>query len=164
MDILIRNARHADFGEIVSLNKGAEQYTSPLDLARLVELDHYAAFHIVAEDKDKVVAFLMAMGENQPYRNANYEWFAARYAAFLYIDRVVVDEAYAGKGIGSMLYQHLFESARSYQTPIIACEYNLIPPNMPSKHFHDKMGFREAGQQWLEDGAKQVSMQILELG
>jgi uncharacterized protein len=45
----------------------------------------------------------------------------------------------------------------------VTCEYNIVPPNEPSRIFHGKFGFREIGTQWIANGAKQVSMQAAEI-
>jgi uncharacterized protein len=41
---------------------------------------------------------------------------------------------------------------------MITCEFNIVPPNEPSRIFHDRFGFQEPGTQWLDEGAKQVSL------
>ncbi len=45
----------------------------------------------------------------------------------------------------------------------MTCEYNVIPPNEPSRTFHEKFGFREIGTQWVANGSKQVSLQAAEI-
>lgn len=157
---VIRDAVATDFDAIVALNAAEEQHTSPMDHARLEALHALAAWHRVATVEGSVAAFLLAMGEGCGYANANFEWFAAHAADFLYVDRIVVGRGYQGHGLGSLLYRDLFAQARASGIARIACEYNLVPPNEPSRLFHDKFGFREAGRQWLGDGTKQVSMQI----
>ena len=72
----------------------------------------------------------------------------------------MVAAACRGLRLGSLLYKDLFEHARTQGIPRLACEYNIVPPNQPSRLFHDKFGFEEQGTQWLGNGAKQVSLQI----
>lgn len=158
-EILIREPHECDFQTIVDINDVEVQHTSPMDIQRLRDLDHLSAYHQVVEVDGKVVAFLLAMRENCPYQNENYAWFASHYAKFLYIDRIVVESRSGGLKIGSMLYQDMFNYARSNNIPVITCEYNLVPPNEPSRLFHEKFGFKEIGTQWLSDGIKKVSMQ-----
>jgi predicted GNAT superfamily acetyltransferase len=64
--------------------------------------------------------------------------------------------------LGSLLYEDIFRHARSNAIPLITCEYNLVPPNEPSRLFHDKFGFKEQGALWVANGAKQVSLQVAE--
>lgn len=159
---VLRAATAADFSAIVRLNVAEVQHTSAMDEARLAELHAMAAYHKVALVDGEVAAFLLALREDAPYRNDNHGWFVARYPRFLYVDRIVVGPNGAGLGLGSQLYRNLFEAARAEAVPMICCEYNIEPPNEPSRRFHDKFGFHEVGSQWLDGGKKRVSLQIAE--
>lgn len=159
---LIRTAQAGDFAAIVALNVGEVQHTSAMDEARLAELHAMAAYHKLAVVDGEAAAFLLAFREDAPYRNDNHGWFAARYPRFLYVDRIVVGPQGAGLGLGSQLYRDLFETARANGVPVVCCEYNVEPPNEPSRRFHDKFGFREVSSQWLDGGKKRVSLQIAE--
>ena len=156
----IRDAVDADFGRIVALNDAEITQTSPMDRSRLIELDRLAALHWVVHDNDRVVAFLLAIREGAAYDSENYRWFAARHARFLYVDRIVVDAAHAGQGIGARLYRRLFDHARASGVAQIACEYNLEPPNLASQAFHARFGFAEVGRQQVANGSKTVSLQL----
>jgi len=158
----IRDAAEGDFSAIVELNAHEVQHTSPMDLERLRYLDSISACHKVATVDDAVAAFLLAMKDGCGYVNDNYEWFAARYPQFLYVDRIVVSSKFQGRRLGSKLYLDLFQQARTKQIQVVTCEYNIVPPNEPSRIFHGKFGFREIGTQWIANGAKQVSMQAKE--
>jgi uncharacterized protein len=159
-NVAIRTAVPRDFGEICALNLAEVQHTSAMDETRLVELDAISCYHKVACLDGVVSAFLLAMCNGSPYKNDNFEWFSKRYARFIYVDRVVVSFGSRGRRLGSLLYEDLFRHARSNAIPLLACEYNLFPPNEPSRVFHDKFGFKEKGTQWVANGAKQVSLQI----
>ena len=156
----IRDAVEADFGGILALNEAEVVRTSPMDRARLSELDRLAAVHWVAEVEGQVVAFLLAMREGVAYDSENYRWFAERHARFLYVDRIVVDAAHAGQGIGARLYRRLFDHACANGIAQIACEYNLEPPNPASQAFHARFGFVGVGQQQVAGGHKTVSLQL----
>ncbi|HEX7804489.1 MAG TPA: GNAT family N-acetyltransferase [Pseudoxanthomonas sp.] len=158
--IELRDARPADFAAVVALNDSEVSHTSAMDEARLRQLHSYACYHKVVEIDGAVGAFLLAMREGCGYVNANFEWFAARYPSFLYVDRIVVGARHQGLRLGKRLYLDLFDYARTQNIPVVACEYNLAPPNEPSRIFHDKFGFQEVGSQWLDGGAKQVSLQV----
>ena len=158
----IRDAAEGDFPAIVELNAHEVQHTSPMDLERLRYLDSISTCHKVATVDDEVAAFLLAMKDHCGYVNDNYEWFAARYPQFLYVDRIVVSSKFQGRRLGSKLYLDLFQQARTKQIQVVTCEYNIVPPNEPSRIFHGKFGFREIGTQWIANGAKQVSMQAKE--
>jgi predicted GNAT superfamily acetyltransferase len=159
-DIVIRDAKPADFERICALNLAEVQHTSAMDVARLTELNDLCCYHKVASIREIPCAFLLAMRDGSPYRNDNFEWFAQRYARFIYIDRVVVSAESRGRRLASLLYEDLFAHARANAVPLIACEYNVIPPNEPSRLFHQKFGFAERGSQWVADGTKRVSLQV----
>lgn len=159
-NVVIRDAAVEDFESICALNLAEVQHTSAMDLPRLVELNALSCHHKVAVRDDIVSAFLLAMCDGASYVNDNFEWFAARYARFIYVDRVVVSSACRGLRLGSLLYEDLFRHARSNAIPRVACEYNIVPCNQPSRLFHDKFGFTEQGTQWVANGTKRVSLQV----
>ncbi len=156
----LRDALGRDFARIVALNASVVQETSAMDLARLQFLHSLHFRHRVAEIDGNVVAFLLTMRDGAAYQNDNFAWFSACYPRFVYVDRIVVASVAAGLGVGRRLYDDLFAEARSEHIDIVACEYNLEPPNPASKAFHDRFGFREVGQQHVADGSKRVSLQI----
>jgi predicted GNAT superfamily acetyltransferase len=97
-----------------------------------------------------VVAFVMAMTNGCTYDSANYRWFSDRVEHFLYIDRVVVSEAYRGLGIGRLLYAQVYAFALQAQLPIICAEIDLVPVNPASLRFHSKAGFAQIGIRQLD--------------
>jgi predicted GNAT superfamily acetyltransferase len=161
--VVIRNAAHADFEDVCELNRAEVQHTSPMDEARLAILADLSCYFKVATVEGCTAAFLLAMREGAPYANENFAWFAGKFARFIYVDRIVVSRAFKGLRIGSMLYEDLFRFARDCAIPVVTCEYNIEPPNDASRRFHDKFGFSEQGTQWLAGGAKQVSLQAVQI-
>jgi predicted GNAT superfamily acetyltransferase len=127
--------------------------------ARLQELHGLSCYHKVACRDGAVSAFLLAMRHDADYNNENFDWFRQRYQRFIYIDRIVVAATARGQGLASLLYEDLFSFARANAISLIVCEYNLAPPNEPSRLFHDRFGFRERGTQWAAAGTKRVSLQ-----
>jgi predicted GNAT superfamily acetyltransferase len=160
--LVIRNAERSDFQSICALNLNEVQHTSPMDQGRLQTLAGLACYHRVASKDGVVAAFLLAICSGAAYENENFAWFERSYPRFLYIDRVVVSSAFRGHGMASLLYDDLFNYARDNAIPVLTCEYNLIPPNEPSRLFHDKFGFKECGTQWVANGTKRVSLQVAE--
>ncbi|NOT88476.1 MAG: GNAT family N-acetyltransferase [Lysobacter sp.] len=161
--ILIRDAKEPDFDRIVELNAAAVRETSAMDLDRLQRLHTLAFQHRVALADGRLVGFLLSMRDGAEYANDNFGWFAGRYPHFVYIDRIVVDGAFAGQGIGRLLYEDLFSRSRAEGIGIVACEYNLDPPNPASNAFHLRFGFVEVGRQRVADGTKLVSLQVAQL-
>lgn len=162
-EVLIRDATQADHKRIVALNASQVQHTSPMDLARLGQLDALACYHKVAVVDGQVGAFLLSMASGCGYRNENFAWFSERLSDFLYIDRIVVDARHQGAGLGRRLYGDLFDYVRHLGLAVVACEYNVVPSNNPSRAFHRKLGFRELGSEWVGGGAKKVSFQIADV-
>ena len=159
---VIRNAAPTDFEAICALNLAEVQHTSAMDVARLTELNAMSCYHKVASLEGVVSAFLLAICDGSPYMNENFEWFSKRYERFIYVDRIVVSGASRGLRLGSRLYEDVFGYARSKAIPLVACEYNILPPNEPSRLFHEKFGFKEQGTQWVANGTKRVSLQVAE--
>lgn len=155
----LRDIVGSDFPAILALNASEVEKTSHLDHDGLAALLGMSAYGKVVTVDARVVAFLIVLPDGVPYESDNFRWFAARMPCFLYIDRVVVDARFAGRGLGSRLYSDLFDFARARGTTTITCEYNIEPPNPVSRAFHDRFGFREVGTQWVAGGTKQVSLQ-----
>jgi uncharacterized protein len=162
-EVVIRDVEEADLAAIVLLNTAEVRHTSPMNEDRARQLVSLCAYARVAVVEGRVAAFLLAMRAGADYRNDNFAWFAARHADYLYVDRIVVDAAVQGHRLGSALYADLFAFARAHGIPRITCEFNVVPPNEPSRRFHARHGFVEAGSQWLDERRKQVSMQVAEL-
>ena len=156
---MIRDASESDFDAILRLNLESEHFLSPMDRARLQHLHRQATYHRVACIDGDVAAFLLVLHEGADYDSPNYRWFAERYPAFLYIDRVVVDACQQGRRLGAALYRDLFEFARAGGVPMVTREFDVVPPNPASSAFHARFGFREVGEQWIWQGRKKVSLQ-----
>lgn len=158
--LVIRDAADTDFSRIVELNEAEVRQTSAMSFARLRSLVAMSAYCRVATSNGVVAAFLLAIRNGAAYDSDNYRWFASRLGDFLYVDRIVVGNAFARRGIGATLYTDLFAYARLQGIDTIACEYNIDPPNPVSRMFHDRFGFAEVGTQWLAHGRKRVSLQV----
>jgi len=161
--ILIRDALPTDFAQILTLNEESVQVLSPLSPERLAHLHRQAAYHRVLVDRDRVAAFLLAFREAAQYDSPNYRWFNDHFPTFLYIDRIVVAHADRGHGFGRRLYADLFAFAARTHAGLVTCEFDIDPPNEPSRRFHQRYGFKEVGTQWLGANSKQVSLQAVSL-
>lgn len=116
--------------------------------------------HLVIERDGEVIAFLLAFREHANYDSVNYQWFEQRYPSFLYIDRVVVAQNVQANGAGSLLYKRAFAHSVELGIPVLACEFDVEPPNPISERFHAKFGFCEVGRQTVAGGRKHVSLQV----
>jgi predicted GNAT superfamily acetyltransferase len=160
---MLRDATPADFPAILELNHAFVSVLSPLDQARLARLHALAALHRVIEQDGHVAAFLLVLREGADYDSPNYRWFVQRHARFLYVDRIVVAGTTQARGAGSALYGDLVALATREAVPLVACEFDIEPPNPASARFHARLGFREVGRQRLDGGRKTVSLQVLEV-
>ena len=161
--MLIRQAQATDFSRILDINATEEEKTSRIDLARITQLDRWSDYHRVAVVEGQVVGFLLVMSDASDYDGDNFRWFVERYKRFLYVDRIVIDQAYAGQGVGSALYGDLIEFAATQGRPALCCEINVSPPNPVSHAFHARFGFNEVGRSAEASAPKIVSYQLAAL-
>lgn len=154
----IRDVETRDFATILQLNRVWEHVTSPLDDGALAALHEQAAYHRAAEIDGRVVGFLLALAPGANYESPNYLWFDRSVGDFLYIDRVVVDSASQGSGVGALLYADVLAYARARGMGRLVCEVDIEPLNVSSDAFHKRLGFVEVGTQYVGDGRKRVSL------
>ncbi len=162
-NVMIRDASANDFSAILELNAASVHFLSPLDAIGLRHLHAQAAYHRVVELQGRVAAFLLAFREDAHYDSPNYLWFTQHYPAFLYIDRIVVDLAARGLGLGIQLYDDIIAFASRTGVTRLTCEFDLDPPNPVSARFHQRYAFREVGRQRVGAGMKQVSLQARDI-
>jgi uncharacterized protein len=155
---VIRDSTEADFAALLRLNLESEHFLSPLTLPRLQTLHAQAWYRRVICLDGVVQGFLLALREGVDYDSPNYQWFAARYTEFLYIDRIVIGASARGRHLGVRLYEDLFARAREQRLARITCEFDTDPPNEPSRRFHERFGFLEVGSQRVAGGKKAVSL------
>ena len=56
---------------------------------------------------NETVGFIVCFREGSSYNSLNYKFFSKNETKFLYIDRVVIKDAFRRKGIGLNLYQYI---------------------------------------------------------
>ena len=139
--------------ELLDANNASARETSMLSRARFDRLISTAR---VALFVPPAAAFLLAFEQSDDYDGGHFLWFRSRLDKFLYIDRVVVAEAYRRQGLGHLLYVDVFKRAVELGHARVVCEVNLRPPNPVSDKFHAAQGFEEIGRATTDDGAKTV--------
>ncbi|HET7306960.1 MAG TPA: GNAT family N-acetyltransferase [Gammaproteobacteria bacterium] len=164
MSIRIRNADADDFDYLMVLNESSVPEVNGLDGPALEKLVAMAPYCRVVEQDGEDAGFLLGLEAGADYASVNYQFFSARYDSFAYVDRVVIDAANRGQGLGTALYDDFEAWARERGAPRIACEVNLRPPNEASRAFHLARGFKEIGSQETEAGSKTVTLMIKDLG
>lgn len=162
--IVFRPAEARDHSFILNLNGANVDVLAPMDERRLGLFEAWAELFWIAEIDGRPAAFLIALREGLDYWSENYKWFSARYPRFLYVDRIVIDEAGRRRGLGRRLYTAVLEHARQTEVPVVCAEIDTEPVyNDASLRFHAAMGFREAGTQYVRRGEIKVSLQVCEL-
>jgi predicted GNAT superfamily acetyltransferase len=144
----------APLGEaLLVLNDAHAQELSWLEPERLQHLVKQA---FLARRIGNLDAFLLALDQDAEYDSPNFLWFRARYARFVYVDRIVVASTARGRGCARRLYLDLFEHAVRAGHDRIVCEVNTRPPNPESDAFHAALGFVVVGSASIHNGSKTV--------
>jgi len=88
--------------------------------------------------------------------HGNLDWLRAHLNNFFYIDRVIIDGAAHGRGLGRQLYTDVVQFARARSYDWLACEVNTRPDNPGSHAFHLREGFTAIGEQAFPEKDKAV--------
>jgi predicted GNAT superfamily acetyltransferase len=163
----LRPYDEADLARLVDLNNAAYPAVPIVGRAELAELIALASLALVAVDQDseaggEASGFVLAINPGTAYASENYTFFSDRAAQvgrdFLYVDRIVIDEAARGEGIGRRLYEAVFERAAADGRDEVTCEVNIEPPNPESLAFHARLGFERIGEQETKGGRVVVAL------
>lgn len=146
-----------DLPAVLRLNNAEVPAVSGLDGAGLDAIVAESSHALGVVIDGTIGGFCITLRPGAVYDSLNYQWFSARYDEFEYLDRIVVSPSARGAGVGAAIYAEL-ERRIDGAVPWLLCEVNLRPRNDVSLRFHDRIGFREVGQQDTDGGAKRVSM------
>ncbi|WP_115572137.1 GNAT family N-acetyltransferase [Xanthomonas campestris] len=147
----VRAVHPHDHAALLALNNAdasALSWLTPDALASLLQ----QAWH--ARVADPADALLIALDQHAIYTNANFAWMAARFARFVYVDRIVVAAHARRRGLATQLYDELIRDARAAGHARLVCEVNLLPANPPSLALHRQLGFQPIGEAALESGKR----------
>lgn len=151
-----------DLQPVLDLNNASVPALNELDAAGVARLSSLAELALVAEIDGAFAGFCWTLGPGLPYASLNYAWFSARYDDFAYLDRIAVHPDFRRFGIGRAFYDELQRRLAGLR-PVLLCEVNVRPRNDASLEFHQRVGFREVGQQDTDGGTKTVSLLALPL-
>lgn len=154
----IQPARPEQYSEILKLNESVLPHVNSITETELTAIVAESCYFNVVHHENAVAGFLLALPPGASYSSLNYRWFSQRYSQFMYVDRIVIASNCRGLGFGKQLYQDLEKAAKDIAAPLIACEVNLKPANPNSLAFHQKLGFKEVGQQDTDGGKKRVCL------
>lgn len=158
--MMIRDVKIEDCPYILGLNEENAEMLLPMDSQQFMYFVERAGIFKVVELDGNIVAFLIALRDKTDYNIQVYRWFLERHPNFIYIDRIVIDEAYRRLGIARMLYEYVFDYGYSQGVSIIAAGVEIEPIyNKASMALHNSMGFAEVGEQYVRNGAVKVSLQ-----
>ncbi|HEV7122631.1 MAG TPA: GNAT family N-acetyltransferase [Rhodanobacter sp.] len=157
MALAIRDVREHDLDAVLALNNAAGRSILALDVHRLRYFFERADYFRVAEIDGHLAGFLIALREGHDYDSPNYGWFAGRYPQFLYIDRIVIANAYRRHGLGRIFYCDV-NSYAEVRVPLLACEVFLEPRDDVVVLFHGTYGFQEVDQQKMGADGPKVSL------
>lgn len=158
-NLRLRVMRESDVSAVTELNAGAAPAVNLLTEDEVRSLHEMCDVALVATDRDRnVIAFLLSMGPGQPYESENYRWFEERGVRHQYIDRIVVAPSAKGTGVGTAMYESVFERARERGATEVTAEVNVRPHNPGSIAFHERMGFRLLAEQETKGGSVRVAL------
>lgn len=140
--------------KILRLNAEFVHWLSPLDQVELADLLARADY---AKQIDEAAGVLIGYAHNVDYPDhANLDWLRLRLTNFFYIDRVIIDGAAQGRGLGRKLYADVSQFAHAVGYESLACEVNISPDNPGSHAFHLSSGFKSLGEQSFPEKEKAV--------
>jgi predicted GNAT superfamily acetyltransferase len=149
--VIIRDLAPADLDAAWAINQANTPAVGDVSRDKLAWIVEMASMSLVAETQGIVVGFCIVLPPGTEYTSMNYRWFCERYDSFVYLDRVAVDEAARGAGIGAAMYAEV-ERRAAGSADLFTLEVNLRPRNDGSLRFHDRLGFVEVGQQETDYG------------
>ena len=162
MEYNILATENKDLPRVVDLNQDALPAVSSIALDDMIHFLEIVDYFRVIKVKNNIAGFLIALAPGKNYQSPNYKWFEKQYSQFMYVDRIVIDPAFRGQGLGWGFYDDLKIFCQRH-TPIITCEVNLKPKNDESLLFHKKYGFEQVGTQETEGGKKEVSLLVCKI-
>lgn len=142
---LLRPISPADVPAVLALNEVNVEVLAPMDAERLAELSAWAHRADMIQCDGEVAGFVLAFGPGTDYDSPNYRWFGDLYGQdFHYLDRIVLDDRFRRRGLGSAVYDQVEADATARGR--LALEVNIEPPNEPSLAFHTGRGYQEVGR------------------
>jgi uncharacterized protein len=159
----LADLRPEDLPEVLALNNDSVPHVNELDADRLAELVEISTLAVAARRDAALAGFAIVMAPGLDYDSPNYRYFEANLDGFRYLDRIAVDPSVRRAGVGRLLYDAVFDHARTAGAGQVACEVNLEPPNPGSQAFHRSLGFVEVDRQSTYGGAVVVQLLVADL-
>ena len=146
---MIADITPAHHAQILRINTEFVHWLAPMDQAELTYVLARAAYARQIDDgAGGFGGVLIGYAHDTDYPDHwNIDWLKMRIEDFFYIDRIIIDGAAQGQGLGQRLYADITQFARARGHKWLACEVNIIPDNPASHNFHQKLGFKPIGEQ-----------------
>jgi predicted GNAT superfamily acetyltransferase len=129
-------------------------HATELSLETEASFQHLVDTACLARWTEGLEGFVLAFDETAARSSENFQWFKARYATYVYVDRVVVHAHHRGQGHARALYAAVFAQAVHSGRSQVLCEVNLEPANPASAAFHRALGFVRVGEGLLAGGKR----------
>ena len=157
----LRALTESDLEKVVEINNAGYPAVPLATIEEIRSLFELSSYRMAAlNNEGEVVGFALALDPGADYDSENYVFFEGRFENHLYIDRIVFADSARGLGLGTALYEDLFDFARTQGRSAVTCEVNLEPPNPGSLRFHRRFGFEDVDTQATKGGA--VVVQLLQ--
>jgi uncharacterized protein len=135
----LRPIEPRDHAFVVELNQAHVHLTAPLDTARLVELLGWSERAVIIDVDGAQAGFVLLFAPRTAYDSASYLELSRLFDEFIYLDRIVIAEAFQRQGLGTAVYDELEATASASCRMVL--EVNIDPPNEPSLEFHRARGY-----------------------
>ena len=136
--------------DFIKLNNSYSPFLGPLDgIDQLKKLLNMSLYTLAVIDQNVIKGFCVVFKENSEYESENYKYFNMKHKEFLYIDRIGISGDLRQKGIGTSMYNYIFNNNKD-NVPVCA-EVNSIPLNEASISFHLRLGFKDIHKKRLND-------------
>ena len=133
----LRPIEPRDHGFVIELNRLHVHLTAPMEEPRMLELLQWTERAVVIEVDDTPAGFVFTFPAHTAYDSASYRELCRRFGQFTYLDRIVIDDAFQRRGLGTLVYDEIEASAERR----VVLEVNIAPPNEPSLAFHRGRGY-----------------------
>lgn len=156
-NLVINDVDDKDILRMLEINEQGLPGTGKVNQQEMQNLLELSELSLGVFADKKLLGFVICLLPKTEYGSLNYAWFNERYDEFIYVDRIAVAIDARNQGIGSMLYDKVFDYAITNNIPVTA-EVSLRPPNQGSDRFHLRHGYQIVGE--LDHGEKAVTMYI----
>ena len=111
---------------MLEINEQGLPGTGKINLEEMEKLLELSELSLGVFDGKKLLGFVLCLLPKTEYGSLNYAWFNQRYDQFIYVDRIAVAKDSRNSGIGTLLYQQVFDYASQHSIPVTA-EVSLKP-------------------------------------